>query len=449
VVTGAETSSKISFRRELSLFDASLLVVGCIIGAGIFRTPSVIASHLTSSGLILLVWLFGGLFSLCGALCYAELSAAFPKTGGDYVFLSTAYGRLCGFLFGWTKLFIERTGTVAVLGVVFAEYLRVVVPFSDETVKTVACFAIFGLTLTNVVGVGWGKWVQNIFTLLKIGALVAIVGIGVWRWPTASSATVSFWPESFNFSTIQSFGMGLIFVLWTYGGWTEAAYVAEEVKAPERNLPRAIILGLLLTIGLYLAVNFIYLTFLPPQEMATQSLVASSVMERAVGKGAGNLIALLVSCSAFGALNGYILTGARILYALGKDHILFRRLGKLHPQCHTPSVALWFNAALAMMLVLTKTFEEILTYTTVAIWVFFGLTGLSLFTLRKKYPNLKRPYRVWGYPVVPLLFLGITVFFILNACLRDPKGSFFGLGLVGLGLPLYGLSTWMERRKGV
>ena len=431
---------KPSFLRELSLLDASLLVVGCIIGAGIFRTPSSIASHLHASGLILLVWLFGGLFSLCGALCYAELSASFPKTGGDYVFITTAYGRLCGFLFGWTKLFIERTGTVAVLGVVFADYLRFVFPFTEETVKSVACFAIFGLTLANIAGVKWGKWVQNIFTFLKVVTLLGIVRVGLFRWTSPVPPAVSFWPTSFNFSTLQSFGIGLIFVLWTYGGWTEAAYVAEEVKEPERNLPRAIVLGLLLTMGLYLAVNCIYLHFLPPQEMVGQKLVAASVVERMLGRGMGNLIALLVSSSAFGALNGYILTGARILYALGKDHPLFARLAKLRPQFRTPTTALWFNAALAMMLVLTRSFDQILTYTTVAIWVFFGLAGFSLFILRWKYPKRQRPYKVWGYPAVPILFLATTLFFILNACLRDPKESFFGLGLVALGLPLYGVS---------
>lgn len=435
------------FRRDLSLFDASLLVVGCIIGAGIFRTPSSIAAHLHSPFLILLVWLIGGLFSLCGALCCAELAASFPKAGGDYIFITESYGRLAGFLFGWTKLFIERTGTVAVLGVVFAEYLRFVFPFTDEAVKSIACFAIFALTLANIIGVSWGKWVQNAFALLKIASLAAMVGAGLVRWASSPSAS-SFVMGPLNVSTFQSLGVGLIFVLWTYGGWTEAAYVAEEVKDPERNLPRAIVLGLLLTMTLYLAVNAVYLAFLSPQEMAGEKLVAAAVMERMFGRGSGNLIAMLVSLSAFGALNGYILTGARILYALGRDHSLFARLAKLHPQFKTPITALWFNAAAAMMLVLTKSFDQILTYTTVAIWVFFGLAGASLFVLRRKYPTLKRPYRVWGYPVVPILFLASTLFFIVNACLTEPRESFFGLGLVALGLPLYGLSRWMERDRG-
>jgi len=175
--------------------------------------------------------------------------------------------------------------------------------------------------------------------------------------------------------------------------------------------------------------------------------VAASVMERILGRGTGNLIAILVGCSAFGALNGYILTGARILYALGKDHSLFARLAILHPQFRTPTTALWFNASAAMMLVLTKTFDQILTYTTVAIWVFFGLAGASLFVLRRKYPNRPRPYRVWGYPVVVILFLATTLFFILNACLREPKESFFGLGLVALGLPLYLVSNRIPHRS--
>ena len=435
---------KKGFLRELNLFDASLLVVGCIIGAGIFRTPASIAVYLHSPFLVLLVWVIGGLLSLCGALCYAELSASFPKTGGDYVYLKEAYGGLVGFLFGWTKLFVERTGTIAILGFVFAEYLRFIFHFGEERLKGIACLAILILTVINIVGIQWGKYVQNFFTLLKIAAVFGIVAFGATRAHTTVSSLYPFFPQHFSFEMIQSLGVALIFVLWTYGGWTEAAYVAEEVKDPERNLPRAILWGLSTTTFLYLLINTVYLYYIPLGEMAKEKLVAAATVEKAMGLPWGNLVSLMVSLSAFGALNGYILTGSRILYALGEDHPLFIKFSKLHPDLHTPVIALWFNAVVASILILTKSFEEILTYTTVAIAIFFGMTGVSLFILRKKYPERKRPYRVWGYPVVPVLFITTTLFFILNACLREPKESFLGLGLVLLGFPLY----WLSCRLG-
>jgi len=437
---------KKGFLRELNLFDASLLVVGCIIGAGIFRTPASIAAHLHAPFLVLLVWLIGGLLSLCGALCYAELASSFPKTGGDYVYLRESYGNLTGFLFGWTKLFIERSGTIAVLAFVFAEYLRHIFHYGEETLKGIACLSILVLTVTNIVGVQWGKYVQNFFTLLKVAAMIGIISFGISRAHTTASSLHPFFPEGVSFETVQSLGVALIFVLWTYGGWTEAAYVAEEVKHPERNLPRAIVYGLLATMVLYLLINAVYLYYIPLGMMPKEKLVAATMVERAMGGSWGSLVSLMVALSAFGALNGYILTGARILYALGEDHPLFEKFSQLHPDLHTPVIALWFNAAIASALVLTKGFEEILTYTTVAIAVFFGMTGFSVFVLRRKFPDLKRTYKVWGYPVIPFLFIVTTLFFILNACLRDPKESFLGLGLVALGFPLYWFSSRLKTR---
>ncbi len=436
---------KKGFLRELNLLDASLLVIGCIIGAGIFRTPATIARSLNSPFLVLSVWFLGGCLSLCGALCYAELSASFPKTGGDYVYLTEAYGPLTGFIFGWTKLFIERTGTIAVLAFVFAEYLRSVFHYDLETLKGVACLAILFLTIANIVGIQWGKRVQNFFTCLKVAAMVGIIGFGVSRAHTIPSSWSPFFPKEISLDTVQSLGVALIFVLWTYGGWTEAAYVAEEVKDPERNLPRSIVFGVLGTMCLYLMINTIYLYYLPLSEMTKEKLVAAATVERAMGGSWGGLVSLLVSLSAFGALNGYILTGGRILYALGEDHSLFRKVAKLHPELHTPVVALWLNAALAALLILTKSFEEILTYTTVAIWIFFAMTGLSVIILRKKYPDRKRPYRVWGYPVIPILFVLSALLFILNAILKTPQEALFGLALVAIGAPLY----WLSSRKKI
>lgn len=429
--------------RALGLSDAALLVIGCIVGVGIFRTAGSIAAHLTSPPLILSLWLFGGLLSLCGALCYAELAAMFPTSGGDYVYLTHIYGRFWGFLFGWTKLFVERTGTIAILGFVFAEYLSSVLGYPAGAVRWVAALAVLTLTAVNVAGIRWGTYVQNGFTLLKIGALGAIVVVGVlaqrgqgavWSGPV--------WPHTLPMW--QSFGVALIFVLWTYGGWTEAAYVAEEVRDPQRNVPLAILWGLLLTTGLYVLVNAVYLWYLPPAEMPRTGLVASAMMERAAGRAGGVFIGWMVACSAFGALNGYILTGGRILYALGRDHPLFARLGDVHPRFHTPTAALWLNAAVAAALIFTKTFEQIMTYSTVVISVFFTMAVFGVIVLRATQPSRARPYRAWGYPVTPLLFMLVMAGFILDVCVKQPTESLFGFGLLAIGLPLYWVSQHLS-----
>ena len=428
--------------RSLGLGDATMLVIGCIVGVGIFRTASSIAGHVHSPILILGLWVAGGLISLCGALCYAELAAMFPATGGDYVYISEVYGRFCGFLFGWTKLFIERTGTIAILGFVFAEYVRRVVPYGEPAMRWVAAGAILLLTAVNVAGVRWGTYVQNVFTALKIVALGALIAAGVQAFASRNTVLPDWTMPPIDAPLIQSMGVAFVFVLWTYGGWTEAAYVAEEVREPTRAIPKAIVGGVVLTTVLYLLVNWSYLLFIPIGRLPQTPLVASSVMQDALGDTGAAFIAWMIACSAFGALNGYILTGARILYAMGKDHALFERLGTVHPAFHTPTVALWTNAAIAIGLVFTKTFEQIMTYSTVAISVFFVMAVFGVLVLRHTKPQQPRPYRAWAYPLTPLLFCLTMIGFILDVCVKEPAESAFGFLLLALGLPLY----WWSRR---
>ena len=427
--------------RALGVGDATMLVVGCIVGVGIFRTASSIATHLHSPALMLVLWIFGGLLSLCGALCYAELAAMFPASGGDYIYISKIYGRFWGFMFGWTKLFIERTGTIAILGFVFAEYLGRLVPLGTGALRWMAGGAILLLTAVNVVGVRWGTYVQNLFTALKIVALGSIVCVGVSAAVTGNTVQPQWALPPIDLSLIQSMGVALIFVLWTYGGWTEAVYVAEEVRDPTRNIPRAIIGGLVLTTVLYILVNWSYLLFVPIERLAHTPLVASEVMHEALGTFGATFIAWMVACSAFGALNGYILTGGRILYAMGQDHTLFARLGAVHPTFRTPALALWTNAFIAIGLVCTKTFDQIMTYSTVVISVFFTLGVLGVIVLRRTHPRAARPYRAWGYPFTPILFCLTMVGFIADVCVKEPKEAAFGFLLLAVGLPLY----WWSR----
>ncbi|MBI4354096.1 MAG: amino acid permease [Candidatus Omnitrophica bacterium] len=433
-------SERTTFVRAMGRWDATMLVVGCVVGVGIFRTASAIAAHLPSPSLILLVWIVGGIVSLCGALCYAELAAMFPATGGDYVYIERIYGRLWAFLFGWTKLFIERTGTIAILGFVFAEYLRRVVPYDEATLRWTSAAVIVTLTAVNVFGVRWGTLVQNVFTVIKIAALASLILAGVMISASGQSVSPVWTMPPFTGSTLQALGVAFVFVLWTFGGWTEAAYVAEEVREPTRNLPRAIIGGLLLTTCLYVLVNWSYLVCVPIEQLPQTPLVASEVMQRLLGAQGAMWIAVMVACSAFGALNGYILTGARILYAVGRDFPLFRKLAAVHPTHRTPSRALWTNAAIAVLLVLTKTLDQIMTYSTVVISIFFIMTVIGVMVLRRRAPRQSRPYRAWGYPLTPLLFSLVMCGFIIDVCIKQPTEALFGFGLLALGLPLYALS---------
>ena len=429
--------------RSLGLTDATMLVVGCIVGVGIFRTASSIAGHLHSPALILALWVFGGLLSLCGALCYAELAAMFPASGGDYVYIREVYGGPWGFLFGWTKLFIERTGTIAVLGYVFAEYLRRVVAYDVSALRWIASAAIIALTAVNVAGIRWGKYTQNLFTVLKTLALFSLIAVGAHAFLTGHTVAPNWTVPPMTTDLIQSMGIALVFVLWTYGGWTEAAYVAEEVRDPTRNVPRAILQGLALTTAVYVLVNWSYLLFIPVALLPQTPLVASSVMQGVFGQAGSTFIAWMIACSAFGALNGYILTSARILYAMGKDHALFARLGTVHPSFHTPARALGVNAGIAILLVCTKTFDQIMTYSTVVISVFYVMAVVGLIILRRREPTRLRPYRAWGYPLTPILFCVTMAGFILNACLKEPAEAAFGFVLLLLGVPLY----WWSARS--
>lgn len=432
-------------RRSLGLWDATALVIGCVIGSGIFRMPAFVAGELHTPGLVMSVWLAGGLVSFCGALCYAELGAAYPGTGGDYLYLTRAYGPMAGFLFGWVKVFTERIGTIAILGFIFAEYLGSVVGLGPNAVKGLATGAIIGLTLANIAGIHIGKGVQNFLTVLKVAALLAIIGVGLFCGKGRPELLTPWWPASVDFSIFQSFGVALVFVLWTYGGWTESSYVGEEIRDPHRNLPWSILFGLSVVTLLYMSVNLVYLLYIPLAEMPGRPLVASEVMRIALGPVGAKVTALMVACSAFGALNGYLLTSGRILLAMGRGHTLFQQMAQVHPEYATPARALAFNGAVAIVLVWLGTLDKIATYSTVVISLFFALTALAVIVLRRTDPETLRPYRVWGYPVTPVLFTLAILLFVANVTVKEPTEALLGFGLLLLGFPLY---AWSRSQEG-
>ncbi len=441
----AEQNPSPTLVRGLGLFDASTIVIGCVIGAGIFRLSDSVAQHSPSSFMFMLAWVVGGLLSLTGALCFAELSTLYPKSGGDYVFLTEGYGRVWGFVFGWTKLFVQRTGTIAIISFIFAEHACRAFHWPMVYAKLLATGAILFITVANILGLRFGKGIQNIFTSLKVLAIGFIILVGLSFQKGSIHNFEPFWPDWSGGNLISTLGVALIFVLWTYGGWEGAAHVAEEVKDPEKNVPRALIGGLLATMALYLLVNAVYIYYMPLSEMRATDLVAAGTMDKVWPGLGGRVVAVMVMVSTLGALNGFILATSRVLYALGKDHSLFNALGRLNPSTRTPVRSLITSSTISLLLVWTGTLDQIVTYTEIVIYVLFGMTGITLFIFRRR--GMKAAYRVWGYPAVPIAFILMCFAFAANAFIEQPREALLGVLVASVGFPLYFLSERLSRRS--
>lgn len=388
-------------KKELSLFDSTCIIVGIIIGAGIYQMAPAIASGTSNWWGVILIWVVGGFLSLFGALGYAELASAYPKEGGDYVYLSRAYGKWAGYLFGWIQLTIVRPGDIAVMSFAFATYSRTifdVLPGLAESanMRIYAAAATIALTIINILGVKEGKWTQNILTSVKALGLLAIVAaalIGPQKAVTVEKV------ESIPTT------LALIFVLFVYGGWNEMAYVAAEVKNPKRNIARALVLGTAAVMFLYLLVNGAFLYTLGYKGMVASKAVAADSISTVFPKIGGKLISALVCISALGAVNGLIFTGARISYALGAEHRLFRALGNWHPRTGTPMWALLVQGIIALIfIVVFGSFIDTLLYAAVAVYLFYLATNLAVIVLRFKEPKTERPFKVTGFPVTTLVF---------------------------------------------
>lgn len=401
---------QIAPKKELSLFDSTCIIVGIIIGAGIYQMAPDIAKGAGSWWGVLLLWIVGGLLSLCGAICYAELATAYPKEGGDYVYLSRAYGKWAGFLFGWAQLTVVRPGDIAVMAFAFATYARAIwdpltgYPAYSQRLFAAAATIIF--TFINILGVKEGKWTQNLLTVVKALGLLAIVGVAVFA-PQQEKAEATF--------NALPVSLALIFVLFTYGGWNEMAYVAAEVKNPRHNIVRALVLGTGAVILLYLLVNSAFLYTLGYTGLATSEAVASDAVSTTFPRIGGRLISALVCISALGAVNGLIFTGARISYAMGAEHKTFRVLGKWHERTGTPAWALLVQGIIALGLIMVfGSFIDTILYTAAAVYAFYLGTSLAVIVLRFKEPHVERPYRVTGYPVTTLIFSAVCALLIYS-----------------------------------
>jgi amino acid transporter len=419
-------------KQTLSVADTIALIVGVVIGMGIFKTPSMIATNTGREDVFFLAWLAGGIISVIGALCYAELATTYPHSGGDYHYLTRAFGRKVGFLFVWSRMTVIQSGSIAMLAFVFGDYLSTILPLGGSAHSIYAALSVVILTALNLMGVQKGKWTQNLLTAIKVIGLFAVVLVGMMATPS-SSPMVPAHPHPGT-----SFGLAMVFVLLTFGGWNEAVYISAELYEVRRNMVRALLWGVGIITVIYLLINLAYLRGLGLEEIGQSEVVAADLMRRILGEGGARFISLLIIVSALGAINAAIFTGARTNYALGQDFSMFGFLGKWQERSNTPTNALLFLGAISLMWVLLgafarKGFVAMVEYTAPVFWCFFLLAGLSLFVLRIKDPEIPRPFRVPLYPFTPLFFCMTCVYMLQSSVVYVGRGAFVGLAVLALG----------------
>lgn len=428
-------------KQTLSLADAIALIVGVVIGIGIFKTPSMIAASTGSEEVFFLAWLAGGIISLTGALCYAELATAYPHTGGDYHYLTRAFGKKVGFLFIWSRMTVIQPGSIAMLAFVFGEYLSQIFPFSPYAYSLYAALSVAILTAMNLMGTQKGKRTQNLLTAFKVVGLFSVAMVGLIASPSSPPvAPIDPTPGI-------SFGLALVFVLLTFGGWNEAAYISAELHEVQRNMIRALLWGIGIITATYLLINFAYVRWLGLREMGQSEVVAADFMRQVFGQGGVQFISLLIIVSALGAINASIFTGGRTNYTLGQDFPLFGFLGQWHGRSNTPQNGLLFQGAIALMLVLfgtlaRKGFVTMVEYTAPVFWCFFLLAGLSLLVLRIKDPEAARPFRVPFYPFTPLFFCMTCAYMLQSSVAYTGVGALVGVAVLLTGALLLLLTQY-------
>lgn len=434
-----------SFRRALGPFDATMVVVGGIIGSGIFMLPSVVAQRLPTSGLVLAAWLAGGAIALAGAFAFAELAALFPRAGGEYVYLREAYHPLVAFLFGWASLVVIQGGGLAAVAITFSQYALTLVGRDPAHAGAWGALAIAIVAAVNYVGVKPGSRLLNLLVVLKIAALAALIGGGLLlpHSRTLSAAAPGAPPPAGPIA----FGAALIPILFAYGGWQSVNLVAEETREPRRTLPLALMAGMAIVLAVYLLANVVYLAVLSRPGLAATATPAADALRLIYGPGADRLIAAAIATSAFGFLDLTLLAQTRIYYAMGKDGVFLPNLARLHPRFQTPALAILLQAAWGIALVLTGTYGELVDSVVFGDWIFFGLTVAAIFIFRRRIPIGSREpgtFRTPGYPVVPALFVLAAAVAVGSAVRANPLRSAVGVALLATGLPVY---RFFVRRK--
>jgi len=436
-------STDVSPTPSLSTFDAVALIVGIVIGAGIFVTPSLVASHTGDAQTLVSAWLIGGLVALAGALCYAELATAYPHAGGDYHYLSRGFGRSLAFLFGWARITVIPTGSIALLAFAFGDYASQAVTLGPHSSAVWASLVVIGLTALNMAGVRHGSRTQNLFTLLEVAGLLVVVAAGLFLVAPASAAPAPAPPSQ----AATVFGLAMVFVMLAFGGWNEASYISAEVRGPRTNIAIALVASIAVITALYLLVNLAYVRGLGFQQMAQSSAVAADLLRRAFGETGAWLIAAVVAVAALTSANATILLGARTSYAVGRDFPPFAGLGRWHPRTNSPTAALAVQGAISLALVgvgamTRKGVETMIEFTAPVFWFFFLLAGLSLFVLRWREPHVHRPFRVPLYPLTPLLFCATSAWLFYSSVRYAGVGSLLGMAVLGVGALLLLLSRF-------
>jgi amino acid transporter len=428
------------FARRLGFWSALGLVVGVTIGSGIFRTPASIAARVPDPALMMGVWLVGGLISLAGALSVAELAAAFPYTGGWYVYLREGWGRLAGFLFGWSELVLIRAAATGAIATVFGEYFLRSMGYDPAAhglaADYVAVAAIIGAAGINIRGAQLGAAIAGVSSAAKFAALAFLVGTSLVLGGGSGASVAHFTADAAPVAP-GLFGLALISVLWAYDGFADVSFATGEVRDPQRTLPRAIIVGTLAIISIYLAANAAYLYVSPVERIAASPLIAADTMQAVFGRVGVAFVSVVVAISTLGTLIGVMLTAPRIFFALADDGLFFRVIARVHPRYGTPYVAIALSAALGVLFVLTRTFEQLADTFVLSIWPFYGLAVAGLYRLRRTRPDLPRPYRVPGYPFVPAVFVMAVVYLVGSAVVGDPLWTSVTFAIVLAGVPVY------------
>ncbi|MEW5844118.1 MAG: amino acid permease [Bacteroidota bacterium] len=432
-----------SLKKKLTAFDLTMIAIGSTIGSGIFFTPSLIAKSLNDPLLILFAWLVGGLMALSGALTFSELGSMFPEAGGVYVYLNKAYGELAGFLYGWAYFLVVNTGGIAALAIAFSTYFGYFVHLTPWEIKLVGVAGIVFVTIINIVGVKAAGIFSDIFTVLK---LIGIIGLILVGFIFGSGATTNFF-ESIHLSQNagSAFAVAMVGVLWSYGGWQHATFTAGEAINPKKDLPRAMITAAVAVTLIYILTNIAYMFLMTPGEIGSTPTLAADAVQKVLGAIGGSLIAIAIFISTFGTTGIYTLTAPRIYYAMATDKIFFPKIAELHPKYRTPVYAIVVQSIWAITLIMFwGTFENLVAYVVFTDWIFFGMTAASIFIFRRKLPQIERPYSTFGYPVTPLFFTAMAVWFVVNTLIEKPQQAWAGLLFLGIGIPVY--YFWKRKR---
>jgi len=422
--------------RQIGVLNALAVLVGITIGSGIFRVPATVAAQLHDPGPVLLCWILGGVIAICGALTIAELAGALPRSGGIFAYLLESFGPLPAFMFGWTELAIVRASALGAIATIFAEYLSFFVPMTPTQVRYAAAGAIILIGLINYIGVQRAAVVMTAATIAKYAAVMAL---GILAFTASTGSASHFTPAWSSGLHLSALATALISVMWTYDGWADLSFMGGEVKNPQRTLPLALVLGALFVMLVYLIVNIGFMYLLPLPQMAQSKLIAATAAEHiplfgGVGVAA---IAAVAMVSAFSGLNGSMMTGPRIFFAMAERGLFFRGIARVSPRFKSPSAAIWLATALGVIYVLQNDFAQLADKFILGIWPFYALAVAGVFVLRRTRPELERPYRAVGYPIVPALFLLASLGMVVNALITDPINTGVTFGIILAGAPVY------------